>query len=819
MRMRGIGILAGIGLSAILPAHVTSPKEFFGHEVGADYYLSNYQQMYAYWKKLDEESDRMQLKVIGKTSEGRDQIMAIVTSPANFKKLEEYRLISKRLAMVKGLSDLQARELASVGKAVVWIDGGLHSTETLGPQQLIETVYRLLSNDDEETLRILNDVIILFVHANPDGMDIVSNWYMREEDPTKRAMNIPRLYQKYIGHDNNRDFYAATQIETQNMNHVMYRDWLPQIMYNHHQTGPAGTVMFAPPFRDPFNHRIDPGVMSGIDLVGAAMMQRFVALNMPGVTTKTGASYSAWWNGGLRTTAYFHNIIGILTETIGSPTPSRIPFVAGRRVPQGNLIFPIEPREWKFRYSVEYSVQANMAILDLASRYREKLLFDIYQMGKRQILLGSKDSWTDLPSRVESVRSLQELRKPELRNARGFIIPSDQPEFPLALRFANSLMSTGVIVHRATNDFWIRSTRYPAGSLVVRCDQPFRAHVLDMFEPQDHPNDVPAPGAAPIPPYDVAGYTYALQMGFQFDRILDAFGGPFEELNYPIDVDSIRDRFEPANTWSYRDAFARLRRGDSITLAGRTVSKNPRIALWDRYGGSMPSGWTRWIFDTVGIDYRVVFPAELDQGNLKSKYDVIVLPSGAVPANLRSAQDPPTERVPEEFHHMLGAISLTTIAKLREFLEEGGTLIAVGTSTTIAYALDLGVEDALSEGGRALPRSRFYIPGSLLEVQVDTGFPVASGMDSTAIVMFSNSPTFTVSGSNVRPIARYGEGNPLRSGWILGPEYLQNKVAIAEADVGRGRLFLFAPEITFRGQSWGTFRLLFNAILLAGTAS
>ncbi|MCW5947363.1 MAG: hypothetical protein KIT74_10080 [Fimbriimonadales bacterium] len=817
--MRGIGILAGIGLSAILPAHVTSPKEFFGHEVGADYYLSNFQQMHTYWKKLDAESERMQLKVIGKTSEGRDQIMAIVTSPANFKKLEEYRSISKRLAMVKGLSDLQARELAKVGKAVVWIDGGLHSTETLGPQQLIETVYRLLSNDDEETLRILNDVIILFVHANPDGMDLVSNWYMREEDQTKRAMNIPRLYQKYIGHDNNRDFYAATQIETQNMNHVMYREWLPQIMYNHHQTGPAGTVMFAPPFRDPFNHRIDPGVMSGIDLVGAAMMQRFVALNMPGVTTKTGASYSAWWNGGLRTTAYFHNIIGILTETIGSPTPSRIPFVAGRRVPQGNLIFPIEPREWKFRYSVEYSVQANMAILDLASRFREKLLLDIYQMGKRQVLLGSKDSWTDLPSKVEGVRSIQELRKPELRNPRGFIIPSDQPEFPLALRFANSLMSTGVIVHRATNDFWIRTTRYPAGSLVFRCDQPFRAHVLDMFEPQDHPNDVPAPGAAPIPPYDVAGYTYAFQMGFQFDRILDAFGGPFEELNYPIDVESIRHQFDPANTWSYRDAFARMRRGDSITLAGRTVSRSPKIALWDRYGGSMPSGWTRWIFDTVGIDYRVVFPAELDQGNLKNKYDVIVLPSGAVPANLRSPQESQTERVPEEFHHMLGSISQTTVTKLREFLEEGGTLIAVGTSTTIAYALDLGVEDALSEGGRALPRSRFYIPGSLLEVQVDTSFPVASGMDSTAMVMFSNSPTFTVSGSNVRPIARYGEGNPLRSGWILGPEYLQNKVAIAEADVGRGRLFLFAPEITFRGQSWGTFRLLFNAILLAGTAN
>jgi hypothetical protein len=816
--MRGITVLAGFGLPVILSAQVTSPKDFFGHEVGADYYLSNYQQMHAYWKKLDAESDRMQLKTIGTTSEGRDQIMAIVTSPANFKRLEEYRLISKRLAMVKGLSDPQARELARVGKAVVWIDGGLHSTETLGPQQLIETVYRLLSNDDEETLRILNDVIILFVHANPDGMELVSNWYMREDDRTKRAMNIPRLYQKYIGHDNNRDFYAATQVETQNMNRVMYREWLPQIMYNHHQTGPAGTVMFAPPFRDPFNHRIDPAVMSGIDFVGAAMMQRFVALNMPGVTTKTGASYSAWWNGGLRTTAYFHNIIGILTETIGSPTPSRIPFVAARRVPQGNLIFPIEPKEWKFRYSVEYSVQANMAILDLASRHREKFLFDIYQMGKRQVLLGSKDSWTDLPSRVEGVRSIQELRKPELRNPRGFIIPADQPEFPLALRFANSLMSTGVIVHRATTDFWIRTTRYPAGSLVVRCDQPFRTHVLDMFEPQDHPNDVPAPGAAPIPPYDVAGYTYAFQMGFQFDRVLDAFGGPFEELEYPVSVEAVRPRFDPSNTWSYRDAFAQLRRGNTITLGGQNVMKTPRVALWDRYGGSMPSGWTRWIFDTMGIDYRVVFPSELDQGNLRKHYDVIVLPSGSVPANLRSAQEPQTERVPDEYHYMLGSITQTTVAKLREFMEEGGTVVAVGTSCVIAYALDLGLQDALSESGRPLPRSRFYIPGSLLELRVDTSYPVTAGMKSTAIVMFSNSPSFTLSDSNVKPIARYAEGNPLRSGWILGPEFLQNTVAIAEADVGSGKLFLFAPEITFRGQSWGTFRLLFNAILLAGTA-
>ena len=234
-------VTAVISLTA--QTRITSPKEYLGFNVGDDYQLANYTQLAQYWRKLDAESDRLTLVDIGKTAEGRPQLMAIVTSPANHRALAKYRDISRRLALAEGLSDDEAHRLAREGKAVVWIDGGLHATETLGAQQLIESVYQMVSRTDEETMRFLNDCIVLFVHANPDGNELVSDWYMRNPVPDKRTLNgLPRLYQKYIGHDNNRDFFASTQAETQNINRVLYRDWLPQILYNHHQSGPAGTV-------------------------------------------------------------------------------------------------------------------------------------------------------------------------------------------------------------------------------------------------------------------------------------------------------------------------------------------------------------------------------------------------------------------------------------------------------------------------------------------------------------------------------------------------------------------------------------------------
>lgn len=453
-----------LALCAALPSWpatpVTSPKEHFGFNIGDDHHLATYRQTEAYFKKLASQSDRLKLVDIGKTAEGRTQYMCIISAPENIQKLDRYKEISRKLAQAEGLTDTEARALAKEGKAVIWIDGGLHATETVGTHQLIETVYQFTSRTDEETNRILKDVIILAVHANPDGQDLVSDWYMREPDPAKRKMgnDLPRLYQKYVGHDNNRDFYMSAMDETTNLNRQLFTEWFPQIMYNHHQTGPPGTIIFAPPFRDPFNYNLDPLIVTGIDLVGSAMHHRFIAEDKPGSTMRGGANYSTWYNGGLRTTTYFHNMIGLLTEIVGSPTPMDIPLLANRQLPSGDLPYPIAPQKWHYRQSIDYSLTANRAVLDIAQKYKEDFLYNIYKMGKNSIERGSRDHWTLTPSKIERLKELaakepmsrptpemtmaaergaaalpaaayQKLQSPELRDPRGYILSVDQPDF------------------------------------------------------------------------------------------------------------------------------------------------------------------------------------------------------------------------------------------------------------------------------------------------------------------------------------------------------------------------------------------------------
>ncbi|HJZ68979.1 MAG TPA: M14 metallopeptidase family protein, partial [Blastocatellia bacterium] len=718
-------LVISIAASAIAQSKITTPKEQLGFNFGDDYQLANYTQLVDYWKKLPTQSDRMKLVEIGKTAEGRTMVMAVITAPENHKKLDRYKEIARRLATAEGLTDEQAHALAAEGKAVVWIDGGLHATEVLGAQQLMELVYQMVSMNDPETLRILKDVILLATPVNPDGLDLVANWYMREQDPTKRSTNgLPRLYQKYIGHDNNRDFYMSNQPETEAINHQFFHEWFPQIVYNHHQTGPAGTVLFAPPFRDPFNYNLDPLIPLGIDLVGAAMHGRFVAENKPGATMRSGSSYSTWWNGGLRTVVYFHNMIGLLTESIGNPTPIEIPFLLQRQLAKGDLPYPVAPQKWRFRQSIDYSITANRAVLDLASKHREDFLFNIYRMGKNSIERGSRDYWTITPKKIAEVQAAvakdmpqaaapagpeqrerrmagiasdapgdspqgfggqqrglpmkywEMLRAPDKRDPRGFIVPSDQPDFLTATKFINTLAKTGITIHRATSSFTIAGKTYPAGSYVVKTAQAFRPHVLDMFEPQDHPDDFPYPGGAPIPPYDNAGYTVAYQMGVVFDRVLDGFDGPFEKINglvkpapgrinnvanaagYLLDHrvnDSIiavnrllKDGEEvywlkqPINgEKSYGPGaifisakpttLAKLQRlADEIGLSFDVVASKPsgeayklramRIGLWDRYGGSMPSGWVRWLLERYEFPFTVVYPPTLDADNLASRF-------------------------------------------------------------------------------------------------------------------------------------------------------------------------------------------------------
>jgi uncharacterized membrane protein YgcG len=950
-------ILSAASLSAQSAPQITTPKEALGFNLGDDYMVANYAQLEVYWKKLAGESDRMKLVSIGKTEEGRDQWMAVISSPENIKNLDKYKQISRRLALAEGVSEAEAHQLAAQGKAVVWIDGGLHASESVGSQQLMEMVYQMVSRTDPETMRLLNDDIMLFVQANPDGQDLIANWYMRGSEkpdaplrpPEQREMNnLPRLYAKYIGHDDNRDFYMSNMKETTNMNRILSLEWFPQIMYNHHQTGPAGAVIFIPPFRDPFNYNFDPLVPLGIEMVGTAMHSRLVAEGKGGSAMRSGSSYSTWWNGGLRTITYFHNMIGILTEIIGSPTPMTVPVVPRMQLPAGDWPMPVTPGPWHYRQSIDYEITNNRAILDLASRYRETFLFNIWRMGMNSIEKGSKDYWTITPKRIDALNAAagvtarggrgadapaggdlapggfgggggfggrgggvsmdlynSVLHDPKLRDPRGYIMPSDQADFATATEFINALLKNGITCLRATSSFNVAGKSYPAGSYVVKTAQAFRPHVMDMFEPQDHPNDFAYPGGPPNRPYDITGWTLAMQMGVKYDRILDGFDGPFEKINglLPPPPSTVSGPARPAGyliSHEINNSFILTNRllkagGDVYwlkqeqTVDGRNlgtgaiwvpasaavrpildkaakelgtpvyaVAKAPsgdalkikpvRIGLYDSYGGSMPSGWTRWLFEQYEMPFQVVYPTMLDAGDLKSKFDVIVFVAGALGGGRggrggdTGGRGGDTEgrggrgggrgsaNVPDEYRATVGRVTQeVTVPALKKFVEMGGTLVTIGSSTNGAMTdFDLPVKSYLTEMGpdgheRNLPADKFYIPGSLLKMNVDNTNPVAYGMPKQVDVFFDNSPVFklepTVEIQKTAPVGWFSGKQVLDSGWAWGQQYLDGGTAVAESTVGEGKVVLLGPEVNFRDQPHGTYKLLFNSLYYGNASS
>jgi hypothetical protein len=891
-------LLLSLSVAQLSAQSIPTPKEHFGFTIGDNYHLATFTQTEDYFKKLAAATNKAKLQVIGKTEEGRNQYMMIVSDPSNIRQLEKYKSISQKLARAEGLNDEEAKQLAKEGKSVVWIDGGLHATEVVGAHQLIQTMYTLLTREDEETKRILKSTIILFVHANPDGQELVSNWYMRNADTLKRTTdNLPRLYEKYIGHDNNRDFFMLNMSESKNMSRQLYIEWMPQILYNHHQTGPPGTVVAGPPYRDPFNYVYDPLLVTGIDAVGAAMSSRLNAESKPGYTMKSGSVYSTWWNGGLRTAAYYHNIIGLLTEIIGNPTPSKIPLVPQRLIPNSATPYPIEPQQWYFKNSIDYSVSLNYAVLNYASRYKDELLYNIYTMGKHSIEAGNKDSWTKSPKKVELLADAFKADKKEtkadtlpvdyfnkvyknkeLRDPRGYIITADQTT--TAASFVNILINSGIKVQKATAAFSVAGKNYPSGSYIVKTNQAFRPHVLDMFEPQDHPNDFQYPGGPPVRPYDAAGWTPAFTMGLQFDRILDDFAGPFENIAYGeiqtpkgkiINSDlntygysfSTKDNAsyvavndllkegaqvfkskeqyyvpftnEFTNFTNFKNVISKISNNTGVVFASVTtkpsdaqpIIKPLRIGLWDRYGGSMSSGWVRWIFEQYHFPFNLVYAKEIDAAQLNDKFDVIVFVEGAIPA-LRAEPSPWEEKepkeddIPAEFKERVGKLTLQkSIPALQKFLNNGGRIVTIGSSANLAYHLNLPVKNALVEmvagKEKPLPGEKFYIPGSVMQIDVDHNYAPNWGMNKKADVYFSTSPVFklapdAISHKDITPLAWYSSATTLRSGWAFGQAYLQDGVAAFEANVGKGKLFVYGPEITFRGQTHGTYKMLFNQL-------
>jgi hypothetical protein len=624
--------------------------------------------------------------------------------------------------------------------------------------------------------------------------------------------------------------------------------------------------------------------------MGAAMSSRLNAEQKPGYTMKGGSVYSTWWNGGLRTTAYYHNIVGILTEIIGSPTPMSIPLVPQRLIPNSGLPFPIAPQKWYFKNSIDYSISLNYAVLNYAARHKDEVLLNMYRMGKEAIESGNRDNWTLSPNKVEMLTeqlktekrdtrvdsiALQNYAKvykaPALRDPRGYIIPAIQTSSAVA--FVNILIQSGIKVHKSTTDFVVNGKNYPAGSYVVRTNQAFRAHVLDMFDPQDHPNDFLYPGGPPVRPYDAAGWTPAYTMGVEFDRILDDFNGPFEAIPYG-QLQNVKSTvlLTPGTANKFyaiqsndNNSFIKI---NDLLKAGKSVYKNQqgfyfemadeskdketiakaglnfiaveslptdaikiatlKIGLWDRYGGSMPSGWVRWIFEQHHFDFELLYAKEINAGNLKDKFDAIVFVDGAVPSVVAGPASPYDERepnldeIPAEFHSMVGRISAEkSIPALKTFIEAGGTVITIGSSANLAYHLKLPIKNAITEMNngkeRTLPGEKFYIPGSILQVAVAPALKANWGMKNNADVYFNNSPVFKVqpdaiANGTITPLAWFASDKTLRSGWAFGQAYLQDGVAAFEAKLGKGKLFVYGPEITFRGQTHSTYKMLFNQL-------
>jgi hypothetical protein len=567
---------------------------------------------------------------------------------------------------------------------------------------------------------------------------------------------------------------------------------------------------------------------------------------------------------------------------------------------------PVQPQKWRFAQSLAYELSANRAVLDVASRYREAFLYNIYQMGRNSIERGSTDTWTVTPKRVAALQAAVPrdtarpgagqqqratspadlakyqslMRNPAERDPRGYIIPSDQRDFLTATKFANALIKTGVVVHRATAPFRIGARSYPVNSLVVRTAQAFRPHILDMFEPQDHPNDFPYPGGPPTPPYDNAGWTLAYQMGVEFERILDPFNGPFVPVAGFVNPPprNVAQRVPAyALSHSLNDAFTAvnrlLARGEEVyslnvplRLGVRTYSKGtfyiparptvlpvltelaaesgiafdplpnivgadsltrltvPRIALWDQYGGTMTSGWGRFLLEQFEFPYQLVYPPDLDAGGLADRFDVLILPDGAsfATSETSAAAAVRPEDVPEQFRGRVGRMTASgTLPQIRAFLEAGGTVLAIGSATTIGEQLGLPIASALVDSGKPLPRSRFYVPGSILSMRVDTATSLAYGLPEVADVYYDNSPGFRLlAGADERGVKRIGwfdTVTPLRSGWAWGQRFLNGVSAVVQAPVGKGMLVLYGPDPYFRFQPHGTFKLLFNGLLYRNT--
>jgi hypothetical protein len=845
----------------ILPAIITaqtSPEDFLGHKIGADYKLADYNQITAYFKKLDEESEKIKLLNIGKTTLGKPMLLAVITSKENMDQLDTFKGITRKLRDASSLTPEEARKLAKQGKAIVLLTCNLHSTEIASSQMAMELAYNLITGKTPyNTEKVLNDVIVLLAPTiNPDGEQMVTEWYRKYVGTKYEGSSMPWLYHHYAGHDDNRDWFMFNLLETQAITKVLYHDWIPQIHIDEHQMGSTGARLFIPPFMDPPVPTIHPLLWRGVALCGMNMAYDLQKNDFKGVVH--GRSFTGWWIGACDDTSWLHNCIGILSEmaSVKVATPIYIdPIEIPKSYTEKRIQFP-DPWPggwWRLRDLVDYELTLSMSLIKTAYMHKEDLLFNFYKMCKDAI-------------------EIQKEGQPY-----AFIISKNQRDYPTTLRMLEILKLGGVEIHQAKSEFTADSKVYPAGSFVVLMSQPYRPYAQSLLEKQVYPDMRQYPGGPPIPPYDNAGWTLPLQMGVvsaQIDRSFKADLEKLENIPYPetaapktsskyVVLDSKKNasystvfsllKYKPEiyrsksgisgddfhacfgsfiieNTPQVQKALPALQEKwhlnayglDDISDIKKSPLKKHRVGLYQSWQSNMDEGWTRYVLDDLEIPFTTLHNKDFKgtkkkKVDLNSKYDVIVFASESADI-IKLGKPSPGSRYaryysegPPEYS---GGIDKEGVEALKKFVSEGGILV------TLNDACNLVFKEFKSPASNALEnvdRSKFLCPTSLLKIKVNRRSPIGYGLPSEAAAMFSRSlaiRTRIPSGEWDRTVvASYPEKDVLLSGWLLGEDAIARKAAVVDLKYKQGNIILIGFRCQHRAQSHGTYKFLLNALL------
>ena len=762
--------LAALALAPASAAHaqrsaIPTPASALGFEPGTDRKLPSWKQVTDYFQALDRASPHVAVRTLGKTTLGRPFIAAFIGDSATLANLERYREIQRKLMDPRLRQPNEREQLLANGKNVILITSSIHSTEVGGFLTPLVVADRLVRGGSAEARSILaNTIVILVPSQNPDGVDIVGDWYRATVGTPAEGTSPPELYHKFTGHDNNRDWYAFTQVETRYTVDSLYTPWNPQIVNDVHQQGSGAGRIFIPPYMDPVEPNIDPILTAGTNSLGLAMGWRMVADGKTGVATN--ASYDQW--SPARQYSLYHRGVRILTETasarLATPIELRFDSLGSARGYDAKVSTWNHPAiwpggRWGIGDIVDYQSSATWALLVSAAANRRQWLESYATLGDRA--LDPKTPWTtgDVPA--------------------AFVIPKNQRDPQALQRLLWTLQHGQVEIFESTAPVPVNGVSHPAGSYVVPVVQPFGGYAKTLLERQRYPDLREYPGGPPKRPYDVTAHTLPLLFGVE----VAAVSGQAPAVGKPI-APVAEPRYE---------------------VAGLSGNTKRRIAIYRSYGASMDEGWTRWMFEVNRIPYTSVVDRDLRAGKLQERFDVIILPD----QNARQLGRGLGNAYPDSLR---GGIGDEGAAALRTFVENGGTLLAFNEATEYAIeTLQLPVKNVLA----GVRPTDFYAPGSLLAVDLVREHPVASRMTAPVpVIWFEDSPAFDITDpARAKVVARYpASGNPLLSGWLLGGERLNGKAALVEATVGKGRVVLYGFRPQYRGQTMATQPLIWDAI-------